>query len=388
MARSWLSPPRLLVGAGTEEERHATWLELFFDLVYVVAIAELTHLLHGDLTALNFAQYAFLFLPVWWVWTWFAYYADQFETDDLAYRVATIAAMFGTIVLALSVHDAFHGGSVAFAVSYVMLRLLLIALYVRAWRHVPEARALTARFIAGFSIGALLWLLSIALPEPLRFWLWGLGLSIELVTPPLAYVTVQRVPAQISHMPERFGLFVLIVLGESLVAVASGVGDISWQLNGVLTAIAGFSIAVCFWCLFFEQIDASVITQSVRSDRRGLLVSHIYGYSHYLISAGIGATSAGILAAIEAAETSEFGWGAGLALCGGVALFLLGVVANHAASPQPPDRPILIARIVAAGFCMALLLSRQFTPLLLAASLAIALVGLVLFEAIAVRWRT
>lgn len=380
-ASGWYRPPVLRTDAGADGERHATWFELFFDLVYVVAVAELAHLLHEDLTLRGFLGFAFLFLPVWWAWTWLSYYADQFDTDDLPHRLALSAAMFGTIVLALTIHDVFHGGSAAFALAYAALRLLTIGLYWRAWRHVPEARDLIKRFITGFSIATVLWLISIVVPEPAHFGVWGVALLISLATAPLSYVTTRHVPAQVSHMPERFGLFVLIVLGESIVAVATGVADVEWQWQGIIAAVIGLIIAVCMWWLYFERADATVISQAVRSDNRGLIVSHVYGWSHYLIYAGIGATSVGILSTIEATEVGLLSFGGRLALCAGVMLFLLGVTANHWASPQSLPSSLLIARLLCTSLLACLLfLSASFHPVLLVTLVMILLVSLSIFD--------
>ncbi len=155
--------------ATTEEERHATWLELFFDLVFVLTIAELAHYLHDHLTVGGFLGFAFLFLPVWLVWSNFSYYADLFDVDSPFYWVTMLAAMLFSISLAVNVHGALDGGSTGFAASYVALRVLLVGLYAWAWRYVEETRALAAWHIAGFSAGALIWGVSLLVPEPARY---------------------------------------------------------------------------------------------------------------------------------------------------------------------------------------------------------------------------
>ncbi len=95
---AWWRPPRLRTEV-PQGERHATWLELFFDLVFVIAVAELAHLLHDDLTPRGLLVYAALFVPVWWQWIDFSYYGDQYDTDDLSYRLALLAAMLGVVIL-------------------------------------------------------------------------------------------------------------------------------------------------------------------------------------------------------------------------------------------------------------------------------------------------
>lgn len=376
----WFSLPRLHA-APAAEERHATWLELFFDLVFVFAVAELGHLLYQDLTLSGFMHFALLFLPVWWVWTWFAYYADQFDTDSLTDRLTMVVAMFGTIVFALTIHNTFHGQSAAFALAYIGLRLLLIGLYIRAARHIPEARDLCTRLVSGFSVGVVLWSVSISVPEPIRFILWGAALLIELATPPLSYITARHVPAQDSHMPERYGLFTIIVLGESILAVARGIADLDWQWQELMTALAGFCIAVCMWWLYFERFDGSVISRAVHSGRRILLLSHVYGYSHSVIYIGIVAASTGILVSIEAASRPALDFGGRLALCGGVSIFLIGVISKHWASPRSLQHTLFIGRLVIAGIVFLWLFAgAMLPPVLLMMLVALLLMGVAIWE--------
>ena len=126
-----MPPRRPTLYVARDGPRRATWLELFFDLVFVLAIAELAHLLHDDPSPGGFLRFAFLFVPVWWAWSGFTYYADLFDVDGPAYRVAMLAAMLASIALALNVRDAFAGGSADFAATYLGLRALLVGLY--AW---------------------------------------------------------------------------------------------------------------------------------------------------------------------------------------------------------------------------------------------------------------
>jgi len=364
-----------------EEDRHATWLELFFDLVFVFAVAELGHYLHGHLTLGGLLVFAFLFLPVWRFWMAFSYYSDIFDADGPGDRVATVAAMFGVVVLGLTIYGAFDGGSAAFAATYSALRLLLVGLYIRAWWSSPEARDLCVRYIVGFSAVAALWVLSMFVPEPWRFVLWGVALLVDLATSPTAYLTARRVPRQVSHMPERFGLFVIIVLGESIIAVGAGIADVDWRWQGVVAATAGFFAAVGMWWLYFDKADESVISRSVRSERRGILLSFVYGYGHYLIYAGITAVSIGILASIEAAETGALSLGGRLALCGGISLFLLGIIAAHGASPGPLHNDLLRARLALAALLVALAaLGGLLAPAALAVLATLLLAGLAAYE--------
>src|SRR5438477_4229287 len=145
---NWFRPPRLRTLAD-EGERHASWLELFFDLVFVVAITELSRVLVEDHSPLGFVRFAALFLPVFVAWQGFMAYATRFDTDDLGFRAAYFAAMLAIAALAVQIDDVAHGAhSAGFAAAYVALRSIMLLLYARAWRSVSEARALI-RFYGG-----------------------------------------------------------------------------------------------------------------------------------------------------------------------------------------------------------------------------------------------
>jgi low temperature requirement protein LtrA len=152
--RRWLRPPQLRTLDADQDERHATWLELFFDLVFVISIAEVVHTLEDYRSLADFAGTAGLFVAVWWAWVGYTVYADRFDTDDLLHRVLVLAGMLAVIAMALSVHDALHGGSARFALAFVAVRGIVLLLNARARRHAAAARPLLNLYLTAFSIGA------------------------------------------------------------------------------------------------------------------------------------------------------------------------------------------------------------------------------------------
>src|SRR5918999_1375069 len=209
--RAWLRPPQLRT-LDDQGERHATWLELFFDLVFVISIAEVVHTLEDYRSLGDFLGTAGLFVAVWWAWVGYTVYADRFDTDDLLHRALVLAGMLAVIALALTVHDALHGGSAQFALTFVAVRGIVLLLNARARRHAAAARPLLNLYLTAFSIGASLWLVSLLLPEPWRYLLWGVALVVELSAPWLGRRQIVKAPVHASHLVERFGLFTLIVL--------------------------------------------------------------------------------------------------------------------------------------------------------------------------------
>jgi low temperature requirement protein LtrA len=319
---AWRSPA---LRVGEEGERRATWLELFFDLVFVVAIAALAGYLHDHLTLGGFLGFTLLLVPVGWAWMSFAYYSDQFDTDDTLFQVVMLVAMLASAALAVNVGGALQGSPSGFVISNVLLRALLIGLYAWAWRNSAEARPMAARYAAGFSIGALIWLASLLTPEPLDYGLWALALLIEMGNPVLGYALARSVPGHVSHMPERFGLFTLIVLGESIVVLTSAVIGTSWGLGSALAAMGGFTVAACLWWLYFDHVDEEAIGQSFTSGVAGVVRSHVWGYGHLAVWAGIAAASIGIEFAVAETSEPELAAGPHVAVCGEVALYLLAI---------------------------------------------------------------
>lgn len=325
MREDWWKPPQLRI-EGSEEERRVTWLELFYDLVFVVAISQLAHKLNEDVSLSGFFGFVALFIPVWWSWIGAAFYANRFDTDDLGHRLLTAVQMLAVGALAVNVHHGL-GDSAGFALSYAAVRAVLVVEYLRAGRHVVAARSLTRRYARGFGLAAVIWLVSAFVPTPLRFGLWVLGLVVDFATPIFAGQLHAQLAPHTSHLPERFGLFTLIVLGESIVAVVNSVAEQPWNVQSAIAAVFGFSIAFSFWWIYFDNLDASAIRAARLGGRTGLY--QIWLYAHLPLVIGLTATGVGI----EHVVLSESGipleppeqW----LICGAVALCFLAIGAIH-----------------------------------------------------------
>ncbi|QSQ22883.1 low temperature requirement protein A [Pyxidicoccus parkwayensis] len=278
--------PTLRTGELAHPERRATWTELFFDLMYVVAIARLAHELKQTPTLLGAAAFAGLFVPVWWSWIGVTFYADRFDSDDTADRLLLALQMLAMAALAVQIHDGTGVNAPGYALAYCVLRLLLVLQYARAWRHIPIARPLTRRYMCGFSLAVLPWLASVFTPPPLRYFLWAAGLVMDLATPLLSRPQQAALPLSPAHLPERFGLFTLIVLGESMVAVVSGVAGQHWAAASVLTAVLSFAFAFGMWWLYFDNVSHSFV-------HRGRLSGQAWVYIHLLLMMGLTASGAG-----------------------------------------------------------------------------------------------
>ncbi|HVF98807.1 MAG TPA: low temperature requirement protein A [Chloroflexia bacterium] len=316
--------PRLRDDESELREHRTTWLELFYDLVFVVVVAQLAHELAAHVSWEGLLAFVMLFIPVWWVWIGATFYNDRFDTDDVGQRVYTFLQILAVAALALSVHDGLGEASQAFALSYAAARLLIIFMWVRGGFYNPVARPLTNRYAMGFSVSLALWTLSVFVSPPWRFVMWGVGLLFDLLTPLVTLQIQRRLPSySTSHLPERFGLFTIIVLGESVAGTlrgaAAGEGP-SLALQPIVAGALGLAMAFALWWLYFDNVMD-------RPVRPGLFSFAGRTYLHLLLLMGITAIGAGV-ADVIASESNTLEAPLRWLICGavGVSLIALGLM--------------------------------------------------------------
>jgi low temperature requirement protein LtrA len=373
-----LEPPRLRTTADPDEERHATWFELYFDLVFVAAVGELATALAADPTAATFGRFAGLFTIVTWAWAGFTLYANRFDTDDLVYRLTKSLGMLAIAALAINVHLVMKGdgGTVGFAAGFVVLRLLLVALYLRARRHVTgDGLELINRYLPLYSLTTALWLLSIFCPEPYRVALWAVAIAIDMCGAPLAWRRLAGAPVAVSHLTERFGIFFIIVLGEAVTGVVAGVSGFEFSSESWVIAGICFAIALILWWIYFDLADTSVVG-------RGAL-GFVYPYSHLPLFAGVAAFGAGTHLAITNAASPGLPAGARWALAGGIALFALALSMLHIGAEWTSVRDrTFLGRLALVAFAVGLAaLGGGLAPIVFAGLIAAAVLAQLLLEA-------
>ncbi|WP_051367346.1 low temperature requirement protein A [Hamadaea tsunoensis] len=285
-----------------EPLRRATWLELFCDLVFVVAVARLGALLHTDHSVRGFLAFAGLFVAVWWLWLSFSYFADLFDDDGPLQRLTQLVAALGAAILAVTVDGDIRAHSARFAAIFAVLLLLLTVMYAWTGAREPRAAELCRWYTAGSGIGAALWAISILVPVPGRYAVWAVALVANAtVSGPLAYAKMREAPRQVSHMPERFGLFVLVVLGEAVWSTVTGITEGSWSPGAVTVAVSGFVIAASMWWIYFLAFDEEAISRVLSQSRTAQVRSFLYGYGHLIVYVAIVASGVGVELAAEAA---------------------------------------------------------------------------------------
>ena len=310
----------------TAAGRVATPLELLFDLVFVVAVSQasvnLHHLLAEGHAADGVVSYLMVFFAIWWAWMNFTWFASAFDTDDWAYRVMTSLQMGGVLVLAAGVHDAMVSQDFFWVTwGYVIMRLAMVGQWVRAAVSDPEYRATALTFAVGITIVQVLWVARLALPEGgWRFWSFLLLVAAELAVP-LVGEARRMTPWHPHHIAERYGLFTLILLGESLLASATAIfeaiGEGEHVTELLWLAVSGLVVTAAMWWIYFAREPA----ERLNSASAGF----VFGYGHYLVFAAAGAVSAGVEVEVDhITGAAEIGAdAAGLALTIPIAVFLV-----------------------------------------------------------------
>jgi len=368
-----LLPPRLRT-LEDGDGRHASYLELFFDLVFVVAIAQLAHELEVDHSLRGFAIFGALYLPVFLAWQGFSFYADRFDTDDVVFRVVILTAMLAIAALAIQIPDVAHGDSTGFVVAYIALRALMVGLYLRSYRHVPAARPLIARYVTQYSMAIGVWAASLLVAAPLRYGFWAVALAWELSIPTRARRLFTAIPVHGSHVPERFALFTIIVLGETVVVVALGTSGSEWALASATVAALGFACAAAIWWVYFGGGGEVTLR---RSPAWILVFTHV----HIPLLAALTAFSAGVALLIDHASDGGVDAGTRWAFAGGAALYLACVTISQRATEQGVLRGTETARAVA--ICVLVVVAAAggaLDPVLFAGVCALTLVGLVAYK--------
>ncbi|MFD7818002.1 low temperature requirement protein A [Streptomyces sp. NPDC059785] len=323
---------RMTARAKGEAHRVASPLELFFDLCFVVAVAQggvqLVHAVAEGHAGTGIMYYAMIFFAIWWAWMNFTWFASAYDNDDALYRFVTLLQIAGVLVLAAGVSRAFQDHDFLFVwLGYVIMRLAMITQWLRAARSAGGAeRRMALRYAGGVLLCQVGWLGLIVLPQSARPWLFLVMVLVELAVPVFAE---RHVPSawHPHHIAERYGLFTIIVLGETIAAATVAVksaADKHEELGALLPiAVGGLLIVFAAWWVYFVVPGH----EHLRSQRQAFL----WGYGHYLIFASAAAIGAGLEVAVEQAigeaHISRLAASAAVALP--TALFFLTVWALH-----------------------------------------------------------
>jgi low temperature requirement protein LtrA len=309
-----------------ETERRTSYLELFFDLVFVFAITQVTSLMLAEPTAAGYAKSALVLAMVYWAWSGYAWATNAIDLGRPLLRLGYLAAMGASFGMAVAVPDAFGDQTLWFVVPYVVVRLLNLALYIGGLRDDREQQRAVLALAPWFALSPALALIGGLLGGRLLIAFWCAGLALDVLgTLRAGEGAGAGFRVSPDHFAERYGLFIIIALGESIVAIGLGLADHTRDAAFALSLAVAFAGVAAIWWAYFD-FTAAVMARTLRNqpdEQRGPMARDVFTLCHYPIVLGI------IFFAVAAKKTVAHPGdpltGAGrFALGAGIALFLVG----------------------------------------------------------------
>jgi len=278
-------------------DRHARVnnAELFFDLVFVFAVTQLSHTLLHHFTLHGAVQVTLLFLAVWWVWVYTTWVTNWLDPDQTPVRILLFLLMLGGLVLSTSIPTAFEGRGLWFAGAYAAMQVGRTAFWLLATpKHRTLVRHNAIRILIWLTGSAVFWISGGFAEGEMRLYLWMVALAIEYVapaarfwTPGLGFSSVEAWAVEGGHMAERCSLFIIIALGEAVVVSGATLAELAWTLENVSAFLAALVGSIAMWWIYFHrgaEAGAEMISKSVESGRVARLA---YTYLHMPIVGGI-----------------------------------------------------------------------------------------------------
>ncbi|MCO5730017.1 low temperature requirement protein A [Rhizobium sp. SSA_523] len=314
-----------------QEDKRVGFPELFFDLVFVFALIQLSHFIVEEFSFHRLLQGGVVALALWWVWNHTAWVMNWLNPERMPIRALLFGLMFFGLLMASAIPEAFEGKALMFAGSYIAMQLGRSLFAVYAFRNVlPDVRRNFIRVSIWFSLSAAFWLAGALAGEQMRLILWFIALLIEYAAPEARFIVPGFGRSHASdwdisgeHMAERCALFVMICLGESILAIGRSFADEDLTPLLVVIFISAFAASVTMWWIYFHFGQAKARHEIEETDEPGEVALHVFTYGHMPVVAGI------ILVAVSAEHILAHPGDAGDAalaavILGGPILFLGG----------------------------------------------------------------
>ena len=346
MTPEGMPPPSLLRTRSQAGAGRVGMVELFFDLVFVFAITQLSHTLLSELTVRSALQVGLLLLGVWWVWIYTSWVTNWLDPERVPVRACLFVLMLAGLVMSASLPNAFTDTGLAFASAYVFMQVGRTLFFLWAVRGGRVAMVRNfQRILVWLSLSAVFWIAGALAQGDARLGLWAAALAIEFISPALFFFvpglgrsTLADWDVDGNHMAERCALFIIIALGESLLVSGATFAKAPWSPATVAAFLAAFIGAVSMWWLYFDKGEHAGVHRITSADDPGRHARVAYTYLHLPIVAGI------IVSAVAdelALAHPDHATGAGMAaMIGGPALYLIGVGAFKWVSGDRPLPPL------------------------------------------------
>lgn len=239
-----------------EIERHATWLEIFFDLIFAVIVVQLSTTLLKHLDFWGTLKCSALLIPIIWTWASYTVFAARFDNNDGLHWFMTFIIMFAAAIMAIQIPFALEQGANGFAIGFLIAQTSLLLLYSRTAYDSLTPKKLTLLYLTGFSLGGIFWIISLFFIPPIKFILWILGMLVYLSIPWIGRKRIlSQAPLDTVYIPERFGAFTVIILGQTIAAVVFGLESTQWQFSSLIISILAFILAALIWMQYYRLIQ-------------------------------------------------------------------------------------------------------------------------------------
>ena len=378
-------PLRSFLRTPVEHGHHrVTYVELLFDLVFVFAITQLSHLLIEHFSVAAAGEALLLLLAVWWVWIFTAWVTNWIDPERLPVRALLLVLTIVGLVLSSAIPEAFHSRGLVFAGAYVFMQVGRTAFVVWAVRHESARMARSfQRILAWLALASVFWIAGGLAEGTARWWLWVLALGLEFISPWVGFwvpgvgrSATEDWNVEGGHMAERCALFVLIALGESVLVAGATFAKLEWTNAMIAAFLASLLGSIAMWWLYFATTADAGGERLSRSRNPGRLARLAYTYIHILLVAGIVVSAVGVEFTL-AHPVGHTDAKTAIAVLGGTAIYLAGnllfkwtivgrICYSHLTS---------IAALGAVAFA-----ADYLTPLLLMTATSLVLVVLVIVE--------
>jgi low temperature requirement protein LtrA len=317
----------------SDESHRVTTFELFFDLVFVFAFTQVTSFMAHEHSFFGVLQGMIILTLLWWSWVSFAWLSNQTHVDEGLMRFGLAAVMVAMFIASLAIPEAFHdlegglSGPLVLALAYVVVRVLHVTLYAYAAADDQPLRRQVAKTAGGMVLGSVLIVAGAVVGGAAQTWFWLAGITVDAG---ITYLTSTRGNWRIhsaAHWTERYGLVVILALGESIVAIGVGASQAPVSIPILSGAVFGIALSICLWWVHFDvtAIAAEHRFAALRGRQRASAAVDAYTYLHLPLVAGIVLSALGVEDVLaHVYETDDFGALGAFALFGGAGLYLLG----------------------------------------------------------------
>jgi low temperature requirement protein LtrA len=262
-----------------DPNRHSTWLEGFLDLIFTVTIGQVTQILSqthgGHLDPLQFWKFVLIFIPLWWIWSSHTMYANRFDADDRKHRLATLLIMFLLLIVSGLIGQRFLASYAAIVACYAAAKTIIAMMYFVSKHRHKESVELTTTVGRVILAGTAISLASILFEAPQRYAVFYLGIAFDLI----AFIfflrrPLETIPVHTGHLIERVGLLTMIMLGQSISSLSTGLTSISWTAERLLAAATGFVMISSIWWVYFDSFH--LLSEQKLSTGHAILYSHLF----------------------------------------------------------------------------------------------------------------